>query len=90
MFRDMKEIVWQPKARRQLKKIKDTKVRVKILDAVNCLISFPKVDNVKELSKYKYTHRLKVGRYRVLFNAFEEVNIVSVEEVKKRNERTYN
>jgi len=36
-----------------------------------------------------YTHRLRVGDWRLLFNAFEEISIVSIEEVKKRDERTY-
>jgi len=38
---------------------------------------------------HEYTHRLRVGNWRVLFNAFDEVSIVSVEEVKKRDEQTY-
>lgn len=27
--------------------------------------------------------------WRILFNAFEEIDIVSIEEVKKRDEHTY-
>jgi hypothetical protein len=33
--------------------------------------------------------RLRVGRYRVFFNVCERIEIVLVEEVKKRDERTY-
>ena len=86
----MKVIVWQPKAKRQLKKIKEQRFKKDILDAVDSLIDFPDVAEVKHLKNLQYTHRLKVGKFRVLFNAFESVNIVSIEEVKKRNERTYN
>jgi mRNA-degrading endonuclease RelE of RelBE toxin-antitoxin system len=32
---------------------------------------------------------LRVGNWRVLFNVFEEVSILSIEEVKKRDEQTY-
>jgi mRNA-degrading endonuclease RelE of RelBE toxin-antitoxin system len=32
---------------------------------------------------------LRVGRYRVFFNVHEQIEIVMVEEVKKRDERTY-
>ncbi len=85
----MKEIVWQPKAKRQLKKIKDQRVKEGILDAVETLVSFPNARNVKALVKHKCTHRLVIESYRVLFNAFDSINIVSIEEVKKRNERTY-
>ena len=85
----MKEIVWQPKAKKQLKKIKERQVKENILNAAGTLVNFPNVRNVKALVKHKYTHRLVVGNYRVLFNVFETINIIGIEEVKKRNERTY-
>ncbi|HCU30259.1 MAG TPA: cytotoxic translational repressor of toxin-antitoxin stability system, partial [Sphaerochaeta sp.] len=31
----------------------------------------------------------RVGSYRVLFNILETVEIISIEEVRKRDERTY-
>ena len=50
---------------------------------------FPWCANVKSLTNHAYTHRLRVGDWRVLFNAFEEISIISIEEVKKRDDRTY-
>lgn len=85
----MKEIVWQPKAKRQLKKIKEQRIKDIIIKTIETLVDVPNVGNVKALVKHTYTHRLKVGNYRVLFNAFEFINIISIEEVKKRNECTY-
>lgn len=85
----MNEIVWQPKAKRQLKKIRERHIKKLLLDAVDTLIDYPNVAEVKDLKNHKYTHRLKVGTFRVLFNAFDMINIISIEEVKKRNERTY-
>ena len=85
----MKEILWQPKAKRQLKKIKAQPTRKAILDSVETLSDFPHVAGVKPLKNHACTHRLKVGAYRVLFNGYEAVNIISIEEVNKRNERTY-
>ena len=85
----MKRVFWAPKARRQLKKIKDQRAISAIVDTVGRLESFPNVDGVKALTNHRYTHRIRVGDYRVLFNAFAEVEVVSVKEVKKRNERTY-
>lgn len=85
----MKQIVWQPKARKQLKKIKEQRTIGAIIDAVGGLVTFPGVENVKALTNHRCTHRLRVGNYRVLFNAFSDVDIISVEEVRKRDERTY-
>nr|WP_218966867.1 hypothetical protein [Snodgrassella alvi] len=48
----------------------------------NCL-------NVKKLNNHQYDYRLRVGNYRVLFNYDGDISIVSIEEVKKRDDRTY-
>ena len=45
--------------------------------------------NVEALTDHKYDYRLRVGNYRVFFNFDGSVHIVTVEEVKKRDERTY-
>ncbi|MBP3194340.1 MAG: hypothetical protein J6M05_01540 [Cardiobacteriaceae bacterium] len=37
----------------------------------------------------EYDYRFRVGNYRVLFNFDGCINIVSIEEVGRRNERTY-
>lgn len=83
------EIKWQAKAVKQLKKIGDRGVQERIFSASRALSTFPDCPNVKPLVDHDCTHRLRVGNYRILFNAFLEVNIISIEEVKKRNERTY-
>ena len=60
-------------------------------DSFKCwqLVSFPKAKNVKKLTKHQYSYRLRVGDYRVFFEFDGEVKIVTIEEVKKRDERTY-
>ncbi len=85
----MMNVLWQPKALKQLKKVGDRSVQERILAATRGLVSFPACPNVKQLLGHAYTHRLRVGNWRVLFNAFAEVNIISIEEVKKRDEQTY-
>ena len=85
----MKEIAWQPRARKQMKKVGDTKTISAIIDAVETLADFPNADGVKALVNHRCTHRLRVGNYRVLFNAFDIVDIISIEEARKRNEQTY-
>lgn len=82
---------WQPKALKQLSKFKDKAVITRVTKSVQKLIGFPNVPNVKALSshEYQYQYRLRVGDYRVFFNVDDVIEIISIEEVKKRDERTY-
>ena len=80
----MKRIEWTTKALRQLRRIKDRKAQGDIYDAVSTLTSFPNIDKVKKI-KTTELYRLKVGAWRVFFT--ESLKIVTIEEVKKRNER---
>ena len=50
---------------------------------------FPDVTGVKALTTHRHGYRLRVGDHRVLFDVLEAVEVVSIEEVKKRDERTY-
>jgi len=45
--------------------------------------------NVKKLIGHQYDYRLRVGDYRIFFNYAELIEIVFIEEIKKRDERTY-
>ncbi len=85
------DIYWQPKAVRQIKKLvkRERAVAEQIKSAVGSLMDYPNAANVKALVNHKYSHRLRVGNYRVLFNGDEVVQIISIEEVKKRDEHTY-
>ena len=83
----MKEIHWTVKALRELRKIKDQKEQEKIYDAVSGLKNFPNCRNIKKLKGYENLYRLRVGRWRVIFS--EEITIITIQKVKKRNERTY-
>lgn len=85
----MMNVIWQPKALKQLKKIGDRSVQERILAATRGLAAFPNCPNIKALANHQYTHRLRIGNWRILFNTFEEVSILSIEEVKKRDEQTY-
>lgn len=82
----MKRIVWRKKAVRQIRKIKSEKTRTRIIDAVKQLDNFPDCPNVKRL-KPREEYRLRVGNWRIIFT--EDLEILHIEEVKKRNERTY-
>ena len=83
------EVVWQAKALKQLKKIRERIVQERILKATRGLLTLPACPNVRRLHNHDYTHRLRVGDWRILFNVDEEISIASIEEVKKRDENTY-
>ncbi len=82
----MKRIEWKPSALRQLRKIKNHEKRNLIYDAVDTLKYFPQCSNIKKL-KGRNEYRLRVSNWRVIFT--NSLKILYIEEVKKRNERTY-
>ena len=84
----MKRIQYKSKAIRQIKKIKDKSVKKEITVMINQLKTYPVTPF--QVSRYKTTDMLKfrVKNWRVFFTA--ELEIIEVQEVKKRNERTYN
>lgn len=84
----MYKIQWLPKAYRQLRKIANKNVKLSILDAVDTLEKWPKCKQVKSL-KNRSGYRLRVGRWRVIFDVTTILEIVEIQEVKKRDEQTY-
>ena len=87
-------INWQKKATKQLFKLEKTD-QERIGNAVRKLEDSKTWINVKALTNHLYSHRLRVGNFRVLFDAdcspgkAEEIRILDIMEVKKRNEGTY-
>ncbi len=86
----MNEIRWKQKAAKQLRKIQRQEA-VTIVDKVDTLKAFPECGSadIKPLVNHDYGYRLRVGRYRVLFDFAGEIKVISIEEVKKRDGRTY-
>ena len=86
----MNEIIWHNRARKQMKRI-PSQYQNAIFDSVDALAQFPECKNldIKHLKNHQYGYRLRVGRYRVFFDHRREIRIVSIQEVKKRDERTY-
>lgn len=85
----MNTIHWTPKATRQLRKLKDKEAQKRIYRGVQPLSDFPDCPGIKRLTNHDYSYRLRVGDYRIFFEFDGSVRIVSIEEVKKRDERTY-
>lgn len=85
----MYSIQWQRKARKQVAKITDKLTRIDIAEAVDTLSDLPTAKNVKALTNHQYGYRLKVGNYnRVLFDVENDIQIIDIQEVKKRNDNT--
>ena len=85
----MYKIDWKTKAVKQLDKIADRDTRKEIRNEVSNLSDWPNVQHVKKLANHKYDYRLRVGRFRVFFDISDAVRIIHIEEVKKRDDRTY-
>ncbi len=85
----MNQIFWSPKAR-QLRKIPAADGAT-IRRAVSAeLIDLAQARHVKALENHPHGYRLRVGKYRVLFDVIEDQpRIVRIEAVRKRDERTY-
>lgn len=85
----MNTINWQPKAFKQLRKL-PAPAAMSITAAVKAELSdLTQARNVKKLAGHEYGYRLRVGNYRVLFDFDGTVRIVTIEEVRKRDEQTY-
>lgn len=85
----MHRIEWKPKAVKQLAKLPAAD-NANVRRAVGGLAAFPDVPHVKHLVNHRRdAYRLRVGRYRVLFDFDGSVKVITIEEVKKRDDRTY-
>ena len=84
----MNRIEWTVRAWKQVADI-PLEFRRKIIGKVDALAGFPVVHlDIKRLQG-RDGYRLRVGRYRVIFDYSGEIKVVRIEEVKKRDERTY-
>jgi mRNA-degrading endonuclease RelE of RelBE toxin-antitoxin system len=85
----MNTISWKTKALKQMRKLPGN-VGSAIRTAVSSeLADLGAARNVKKLVRHEYGYRLRVGNYRVFFEFDGAVRIVSIEEVRKRDEQTY-
>ena len=57
---------------------------IKILAKIETLKDFPNISNLKKLTNFQPPYRLRVGKYRVLFDI--EDNILTVYKVKHRGQ----
>lgn len=84
----MNSINWTKQALKQLRKI-DAQHQKTIVVAVRVLADMPNCQNIKALTNHEYGYRLRIGNFRVIFDWSSEIKIVEIQEVRKRDERTY-
>lgn len=85
------QVQWTLKATKQASKIHAAD-RATLIERVGGLAAWPackETHDIKPLTRHQYQYRLRVGRYRVLFDVETGLQVVSIEEVRKRDERTY-
>lgn len=83
------QIEWSVRALRQLRKIEKTQAAQIRYTVTSELTYLSRATNVKALTGHLYGYRLRVGIFRVFFDFDGVVRIVFIQQVKKRNERTY-
>jgi mRNA interferase RelE/StbE len=82
-------IEWRTKALKQMRKLPQrdgAAIRQAVREE---LVDLSKARNVKRLTNHEYGYRLRVGQYRVFFEFDGVIRIVTIEEVRKRDEQTY-
>ena len=84
----MNEITYSKKAAKQLRKLQPSDSKL-VRGECRQLVNMPDCVNVKALVNHEHQYRLRVGNFRVFFDFDGSARIVSIEEVKKRDERTY-
>lgn len=84
----MNRVLWQRKAVKQLRQI-PKKAAATIRKSTRGLSQMPDCKNVTRLTSHRYGYRLRAGSYRVLFDWQTEIHIIEIQEVRKRDERTY-
>ena len=84
----MNSIYWTRKAVKQLLRLHSVH-QIQVRDAITALADMPNVGQVKALVGHNHSYRLRVGNYRVMFDWDGAIKVVSIQEVKKRDERTY-
>lgn len=84
----MHDIAWSRRAVKALQRIA-SKDSERIYYDAQCLRNWPDCKNVVKLIAEKNRYRLRAGRYRVLFTVDNRIRIILINDVRKRDERTY-
>jgi mRNA interferase RelE/StbE len=62
----------------------------RLLDAIEKLALDPRPLGTRKLKGKENSYRLRVGKYRIVYEIWEKILTITVIEVARRNENTYN
>ncbi len=62
-------------------------IYTRVAQAIKGLAHNPRPRGVKKLDAHRY--RLRIGRYRIIYSIFDKENLVIIDGVVRRSERTY-
>ncbi len=82
------EIAYTNEAAKQLKKLPPIDAK-RIARKIGTFAVDPRLHGYKKLDYYADYFRYRVGDYRVIYQIDDNVRIVEIVEVKRRNESTY-
>ena len=82
------QIRWSKKAIKNLKKNVRKDEQKHVRAEIDKLVAMPDCLKVKALTD-KSGYRLRVGDYRVLFEWHQVIQIIEIEEIKRRGKNTY-
>ena len=83
------EVLFSPKSRRQIKGLKDEKLKEKIKEAVIEIGKDPWHKGTIKVEGYENIRRKRVGRYRILYMIDKQRKEVLIVKIEKRSETTY-
>ncbi len=79
------QIEFTKAASKQLKKLSKEE-QTRILNKIDELVENPRPDGVVKLRDSENSYRIRVGNYRVLYDIFDDILLVSVVKVRHRKD----
>ncbi len=83
------EILFSPKSRRQIKGLKDEKLKDKIKEAIIDIGNDSWHKGTIKVEGYEDIRRKRIGRYRILYKIDKQRKEVLIVKIEKRSETTY-
>ena len=82
------KVVFKPSVAKQIRQL-DKKEQKKVVAAAESLASNPRPYGYKKLVDKEAFYRIRVGNYRIIYEIFDNILVVNILQIKKRDERTY-
>ena len=83
------DVIFSPKSRKQIKALKDNKLKERLKKAVIEIGNDPWHKGTIKVEKYENIRRKRVGKYRILYSIDKERKEVLIVKIEKRSETTY-